>query len=695
MILSDLKPYIDWLQTHTDMAVAAIYLIALVECLPVIGLIIPGTVMMTLAGAAIGAHIVPASLAIIAGIIGGITGDVFSFFVGRHFQDRLRDVWPFRFYPNLIAKGENFFYKHGGIGVFIGRFIGPIRPIMPLVAGMLKMSISRFLIADVISGILWAPIYLLPGIILGEASQELPPELATKFMLYVIGLLLLLWCISWLLKKIIIAIVNLIHKQLDNLWAAIKHKPILKPISILLQDPENPDSHEQLTLALYWILILIIFSVLAINVIHHGVLTSLNYPIWNFMRSLRTDLCDQIMIIFTFLGEKTVIGFVYLIILVYLCSRRAWTTIFHWLLLGVFTFGITDVIKNQIHSLRPSGLIQSPDGYSFPSGHSTLSVSIIGFIAFLIAKELQQNLRWIPYLLTILICLAIGFSRIYLGAHWLTDVLGGFLLALSILLFVILSYRRHITPKFSVATLILVTISSWAIAVGAYSFKNYEKAEHNYTPYWPVVVTNTQAWWSQQLPMHVLYRTNRAGKIVGILNVQWAGQITDIEQNLIQHDWRVSPNTTLGIILNRMAQQKQSVTLPLLPELYLDKKPVLVMSKNIKPGILLVLRLWDAKTTFSDSNLPLWMGTISYDHAYAKEFMRHHRLNHLDLSTQPAIQKLVTDLTEYTWEMIPYPQIPIINSIGDIDWTGYVILIKPSNLPSSMSSIPILNTPQL
>lgn len=692
MTLADIKPYIYWLQVHPHWAIAAIYAIALIECLPVIGLIMPGTVMMTMAGVAIGIHIVPAGTAIAAAILGGISGDVFSFFLGAYFHDRLREMWPFRFYPKLLSKGETFFNNHGETGVFIGRFIGPLRPIMPIVAGMLNMPTIRFLIADIFSGILWAPVYLLPGIIVGAASQQLPPEIATKFMLYVLGLLLILWCISWLLKKLIIWCINAVHNQLDRLWAAIKHKPFLKPISIALQDPQHPDGHEQLTLGLYWLLVVFLFLSLAINVMHQSVLTDLNGPLWNFMRTLRNDFCDNIMISITFLGEIHVISFVYLAMLVWLCFRKAWRTVVHWILLGILTFGGTEIFKSLVHSVRPSGLIQSPSGYSFPSGHATLSVSIIGASAFLIAKELHNNYRWISYLFTILVCLAIGISRIYLGAHWLTDVLGGYLLGLSILLFIILSYRRQLTPTLSVTGLVLITICSWAAAWGVFTYKHFTIAQHNYTPYWPVMVTNTSQWWGQQLPTQILYRTNRAGKVVGILNVEWAGQLTDIEQNLLQRGWKVSPNTTIGIILNRMAQQKQSVTLPLIPELYMDKRPVLVISKMVKPGAFLVMRLWDGKTTFSDSNLPLWLGTISYDHAYAKQFMHFHKINR-NILTQPAIQALSNDLLHYTWKMVSYPQIYVANPQGDSDWNGYVILIKPSTLSDTTLNMPIFASP--
>ena len=678
--LSHIKPYIIWLQLHPEIAAVVTFGISFIECLAVIGLIVPGTVMMTAIGALVGAVMIPAGSTILAAILGAIAGDVISFWLGSHFHDRVPQMWPFRRFPKLLKKGQDFFDKHGGTGVFFGRFLGPIRPILPLVAGMMNMSTSRFLFADICSAILWAPTYLLPGIILGAASQELPPQIASRVMFFVIIVLLILWFFSWLIKKLVVAMINFVHYQLDKLWIVIKHERWLKPLHIALQDPQHPHSHNQLTLALYWLFAIFLFIALILNVMNQGDLITLNNIFWNFMRTVRGSQGDKVFISFTLIGEAKVLSVMYFAVLAWLCFRKAWRTVVHWILLGVFTFAGVEILKALVHSPRPGGLIQSPKGFSFPSGHATLSTAFFGMLAVLISRELRSNLRWIPYTFAFLICLSIGFSRVYLGAHWLTDVIGGYLLGLIIVMFVVLSYRRQFTPSVSPIGLFLVALCSLMITWGLYSAKHYREYLHNYTPYLPAYITNTSTWWTQQLPTDVLYRTNREGKVVDILNVQWAGNLTEIEQGLTQHGWVVTPSSTIGIILNRISDSKHSFALPLLPQLYMDKRPSLVMSKLIKPdNLLLVLRLWDAKTTFSDSQLPLWVGTIRYDYHLEKEYLHTHKNAYVPV-TAPAIQLLSNDLSGFSWKMVAYPQVPIMDDIEDTDWNGYVLLVKPQIL---------------
>ncbi len=134
-------------------------------------------------------------------IAGAVAGDGISFLIGRHFSDRISTVWPFSKHPQRLEQGIIFFQRHGTASVALGRFIGPIRAIIPLVAGMLAMPPKRFLVANILSAIAWAPLYLLPGIVLGTAFEQ-----ATGATLRLISFALLLvalcWTLFWLLKRV-------------------------------------------------------------------------------------------------------------------------------------------------------------------------------------------------------------------------------------------------------------------------------------------------------------------------------------------------------------------------------------------------------------------------------------------------------------------------------------------------------------
>ncbi len=659
-LIQTIKPWLYWLHIHPHWAAVVTFVISFLECLAVVGLLVPGTPLMTAIGALVGADVVSYHMIFPAAIIGAMLGDTISFFIGYYYHDHLRDLWPFKKYPGLLQKGENFFYKHGGKGIFIGRFLGPIRPVLPIIAGMLNMPPWRFLLADIISAILWAPIYMLPGILLGAASVELAPGVAWHLILYVILLLFVLWCVSWVIQRFIRWLFNTLHRLLDRCWLAIKHTPLLKSLSVALQDPEHPEAHAQLTLGLYFLLFSVMFLVVAGEVLCHGVLTHWNTPLLYLLRSLRGPQLDHVMMVFTIMGEPLVMLGLFGIVFLYLLTTKAWRIVWHWLMLGMLGFGGAEVIKHIVRSVRPTGLLVTPSGYSFPSGHTTLSVLLFGFIAVLIARQLSKEHRWIPFFIASVIALLVAFSRLYLGAHWLTDIIGAILLAMSIIMFVTLSYRRHVTPKLNIKTFIAVVLSGWIVIATAYGYFHYKKDLTNYTPYVAAQTLNMQTWWQNNGLQEPLYRLDRLGKPVETFNVQWVGNLIDIEQGLLNKGWRISPNTTLGLVLDRLAKQNTSLELPLLPQLYLDQRPVLVMIKPIDSShSILVLSLWDAKTTFADSHLPLWLGTVTYYHVWQTGLFHLHPKRQY-FPTLSALQILEQDLSFNQWKLTQYTHQPVL-----------------------------------
>lgn len=675
-LLHQLKPWLAWMHAHPQWVGVATFFMALIECLALVGFVVPGTVIMTAIGALVGSDIVSAETVFIPAILGAICGDAISFFIGYHYHERLREVWPFKFYPRLLQKGESFFYEHGGKGLIVGRFIGPIRPILPMIAGMLNMPPLRFFVADIFSGIFWGPLYMLPGILLGAASVELAPEVAWHIMLYVILILLALWCVSWLIKRFIAWIFKTIHVALDEIWAVIKHKSWLRPLSVALQDPLNPESHAQLTLGLYFVFTFGFFILVTLNVVHHASFTEWNYPLFFLLRSLRNIPTDHIMVLITLFGDPKVWIGVFATVLLWLSIKRLWRTAIHWFVLGIICIVGGELLKYGVHSLRPEGLLVTPSGYSFPSGHTTMSVGIAGFFAVLFSRELKKANRWIPYTLLTFMVVAIAVSRLYLGAHWLTDVIGGVLFGFAAIMLVTLSYRRQLTPQIKPLAFALVFSLSWLSFGGAYAITHYKKALHDYTLYVPYQVVTLSQWWSEEGAEEPLYRLNRTGKPTQVLNVQWVGDLSVIETDLLVQGWSTSPSNLLNIVLNKISKQSNTLELPVLPQLYLDTRPTLVMTKPLAPHTLLVLSLWDAHTMFSDSDMPLWLGNVTYYHSWQTGLFHLHP-REVAIPTQSAIAALAQDLQNYTWKQVSYEPSIQMNA-QDLWWDGQVLLIQPN-----------------
>src|SRR5690606_3528011 len=167
---------IAWLGSHTRWLGLAIFLIAMVESLAVAGLVVPGVVLLFAATALAGGGDLSLFGALAWAFSGAVCGDLLSFALGRWFHQDIRRLRLFARHPQWIDRGESFFRRYGTYSIVLGRFIGPIRPIIPMVAGMFDMPAWRFLAVNVLSAVAWAPIYVLPGYIAGNAARWPVPE---------------------------------------------------------------------------------------------------------------------------------------------------------------------------------------------------------------------------------------------------------------------------------------------------------------------------------------------------------------------------------------------------------------------------------------------------------------------------------------------------------------------------------------
>src|SRR5262249_25470014 len=160
--------------------------------------------------------------------------------------------------------------------------------------------------------------------------------------------------------------------------------------------------------------------------------------------------------------------------------------------------------------------------------------------------------------------------------------------------------------------LCIVISLSWIVVAGIYGWKKYSHLEEGYQVSVSGKILSMNEWWEYDGIDEPLYRLDRTGKPAQVLNVQWAGSIDNIKANLITHGWHIAPNTLFDAILeriNKSPKTEKKIELPVVPPLYLEQHPVLVMTKNLEsPDRLLLLSLWNSKTQFTNVSLPLWLG---------------------------------------------------------------------------------------
>lgn len=132
------------------------FLLAFGESLAFVSLVLPSTIILVGIGGLIGASGINLWPVVLAAGLGGTLGYAISYWIGLYFRDDIDRFWPFSSYPEMIPRGRAFFEKYGAFGVFLGHFFGPVRAVIPVVAGMYAMPQIPFQIANVLSAFLWA-----------------------------------------------------------------------------------------------------------------------------------------------------------------------------------------------------------------------------------------------------------------------------------------------------------------------------------------------------------------------------------------------------------------------------------------------------------------------------------------------------------------------------------------------------------
>ena len=140
-----------------------VFALAFGESLAFISLLIPAWGALVAIGALIGSSGIDFWPVWIAASLGAAFGDWLSYWIGLKLEYRVQHIWPLSRHPDLIPRGERFMKTWGVPGIFIGRFFGPLRASVPLIAGIFEMPFWRFQFANFLSAFVWAAVLLTLG----------------------------------------------------------------------------------------------------------------------------------------------------------------------------------------------------------------------------------------------------------------------------------------------------------------------------------------------------------------------------------------------------------------------------------------------------------------------------------------------------------------------------------------------------
>ena len=190
-----------WLKDNPEWIALGVFGAAFIESFALIGVIIPGVVLLAVISGMAASTLNVFELVLIA-YVASFLADILSFLLGTSISKSIDKLWTFNKYPNLLVQGRTFVERFGILGVFVGKFIGPIRPLLPLTAGSLGMNFKYFLTVEIFSSFLWALLYTVPGYYAGKSILDSQFNL-NWLIAAIIGVIVLIVIVRYFNRKYI------------------------------------------------------------------------------------------------------------------------------------------------------------------------------------------------------------------------------------------------------------------------------------------------------------------------------------------------------------------------------------------------------------------------------------------------------------------------------------------------------------
>lgn len=620
-----LDSFLSWIGTNPQWAYLIVFVVALAESIAVIGMIVPGVMILFGAGALIATGDLAFWPTAAAAVAGAVLGDGFSYWLGHRYGDQLLHRWPLNRYPKQFERGVAFFDRYGGKSVAFGRFFGPGRAIIPLVAGIMQMRPSRFAVANLTSAMAWGPAYLAPGIVFG-ASLKLAAEAAARLAILLLVLIALIWLAGWLGKQLYLLISPHASAWVQALLRWGNLHPVLGRTAQALADRDHPDAPTLAGLAVALVGASAILGIAISAELAGPQDLALNQTVLDLGQSLHTPLATHIMIALSRLGEPVVTLPLVAAILVYLAANRQRRALFYWLAALGFPLIVAPTLGWLVRVHRPEIGLDLAWPWSFPSAQVLTATVLYGFLALSLARTLPPRRRWLPYAGAAIVLTAVMIARLYLGTEWLTDLVGTVALGLAWIAALGLAFHRHTELPPESAGLWLLTVAAAGIAFSTATVAEQRSDLVRYTPA-PSQTAISAAHWRARADLPVAeHREDLWHRNAHAFDIQYAGALEPFSQALAERGWKRPELLSWSNAIKLLSPSLPLQSLPVVPHVHDGRHDKLTLVKDLSDGQRLVLRLWStgaritpsetgARETQTDikagDGAPLWTGTVT------------------------------------------------------------------------------------
>ncbi len=620
-----LQVVLDWVQLHPNATGWMIFFVALGESLLLVGILLPGAALLVGLGTLIGLGVVDFKLAWITASLGAFAGDGISYWIGHHYKQGLLKIWPMYKFPKLIDQGQSFFKKWGLLSVFIGRFVGLVRPIIPAIAGMMQMPLKKYISISTIAAILWAPFYLLPGMLFGNAMGAMS-KVAGKLAILVLIFVLTVALVYWIIQIVYSFLLPRTHRILSRvlIWSQ-KHSYLGKVTSGLI-DPRKPEKGS-LALMASFIIALTIASL--IFILNNQTVENWSFQVVDFMQSFHTDWTEPVMLFILALTHDITILVPSILVFVWLIRRRRGVAAAHW---GFI------VVTGYVLALLINYFSKFDSQSWFGFHHLTWFITVISYWSALISGALPHKLRSWPYTLATMLIAVVCFAQLFFKQMSLGVVLISIFSSVLWASVVAIAYRMRARKQFlgwPVSAIFFSFQGIVIILVLIFFASEFKRVE-------PIKIESISVveWQNSEADE----RNDWLNRPKQVFDIHYNGELSTLSAFLQTQNWVETQPRAWKDVWTALSTDEDSTDIAILPTTNKGKIESVIFSKQ-SGDTLLALHLWQQSVKIEPSNYPVFAGYVTHHKIRTKSGLTFWK-SYEDQSSTEVFMKIINNSLE-------------------------------------------------
>jgi membrane-associated phospholipid phosphatase len=360
-----------------------------------------------------------------------------------------------------------------------------------------------------------------------------------------------------------------------------------------------------------------LFLAVAEDVVTNDPLVDVDRSVYLSLQGLRTRWGDDVMVTVTQLGSAYVMIPLVVAVGVWFAITRRLRTLLYWVAAATFAEVLVWVLKVALTRARPPTAYAAIDEYSFPSGHAALGMVVFGFLAFLLGQGKPGWQQTAYALFAAGIAVLVAFSRLYLGAHWISDVIASFGLGIAWIALLGIAYIHHVRERPIRGTpVLLIVLATLTFVGGSYAGNHHERDLARYAKPETMRTLRVDAWKHGDWRSLPDARAEIGGEREEPFSVQWIATRDDIAQRLFAVGWERPARWRSAATLLWLLPSTPIGQLPVLPKLDQGQPPALTLIRPIDARRRVVIRLWHVADAIEDApsqRVPLWTGIVTIE----------------------------------------------------------------------------------